>query len=126
MKSQAIILSAVTLFAEIFSAWSQVDLSADLETIRTNRHLPGLSAMAVKQGRIMAQGASGYRRQGQSVRLLTTDPIHIGSCTKWITATIAGRLVDRGVIAWTTRVRDLFNNDYTFKPSLYHAASDKL
>ena len=88
--------------------------------------MPGLSALAVKQGRIMAQGAAGYRRQGQSARVLVADPINIASCTKWMTATIAGRLVDRGIIGWDTRVRDLFTNYQTFDASFHDATLDQL
>lgn len=54
------------LVAGAASAWSQVAISTSLETIRVSHHLPGLSAMVFKQGRIMAQGATGYRRQGGS------------------------------------------------------------
>src|SRR5262245_23245139 len=88
----------------------QININGDLETIRTNRHMPGLSAMAIKQGRIIAQGAAGYRRQGVSTPLLVSDRINIASCTKWMTATVAGRLVDKGIISWNTRVRDVFTN----------------
>jgi len=120
-------LSVVSvLLGSDLPARSQVDVSNDLETIRTNRHMPGLSALAVKQGRIMAQGAAGYRRQGQSARVLVADPINLASCTKWMTATIAGRLVDRGIIGWDTRVRDLFTNYQTFDASFYDATLDQL
>src|SRR2546425_7437094 len=119
-------LFVVVLLGSDLPARSQVDVSNDLETIRTNRHMPGLSALAVKQGRIMAQGAAGYRRQGQSARVLVADPINIASCTKWMTATIAGRLVDRGIIGWDTRVRDLFTNYQTFDASFHDATLDQL
>jgi len=108
------------------SARSQDDVTADLESIRVNRHMPGLSAMAIKNGRIMAQGAAGYRRQGNSTPLLISDRINIGSCTKWMTATLAGRLVDRGIISWDTRVRDLFNDYQTFNSAFYDATLDQL
>ncbi len=120
-------LSAVTTVAVTSTtAQSQVDISSDLESIRLNRHMPGLSAMAVKQGRIMAQGATGLRRQGQAAPLLVSDPINIASCTKWMTATIAGRLVDRGVVSWNTRVRDLFTNYATFNTAFHNATLDQL
>jgi len=91
-------------------ARGQVDISSDLETIRTNRHMPGLSALVIKQGHILAQGAAGFRRQGQCEPLLVTDRINIASCTKWMTATLAGRLADRGLIGWDTRVCELFTH----------------
>jgi CubicO group peptidase (beta-lactamase class C family) len=102
------------------------DISADLESIRTNFHLPGISAMAIKQGRIVALGACGVRRQGQTTPLLVTDPINIASCTKWFTATIAGRLVDRGLISWNTRVRDLFTNYAVFNSAFHDVTLDQL
>ncbi len=88
--------------------------------------MPGLSAMAIKNGRIIAQGAAGYRRQGDSTPLLVTDRINIASCTKWMTASIAGRLVDRGLISWNTRVRDLFTDYATFNTAFYDATLDQL
>ncbi len=106
-------------------AWAQADVSGELETIRTNRHMVGLSAMAIKGGRILAQGAAGFRRQGQSAPLLVTDRINIASCTKWMTATIAGRLVDRGVITWDIRVCDLFTNYPAFNPAFTNATLDQ-
>ena len=42
-----------------------------------------------------------------------------------MTATIAGRLVDRGIITWTTRVRDLFTNYQTFHESFHNATLDQ-
>ncbi len=108
-------------------AWSQTDVSTDLETIRANRNMPGLSAMVIKQGHILAQGATGVRREGSSTPLLVTDPINLGSLHQVDDcATIAGRLVDRGIINWDTRVRDLFDNYQTFNPAFYDVTLDQL
>ena len=82
--------------------------------------------MVIKGGHILAQGATGHRREGSITPLLVTDPINLGSCTKWMTATIAGRLVDRGIIGWNTRVRDLFDNYLTFNTQFYDATLDQL
>lgn len=120
------LLIGIALSFVSIPAWGQIDVSSDLETIRINRHMPGISAMVVKEGRIMAQGAAGYRRQGNSAPLLVSDPINIASCTKWMTATIAGRLVDRGAISWDTRVRDVFTNYQTFHASFHNATLDQL
>ena len=87
-----ILVLNATLIVAIGTAWGQVDVSSGLETIRTNRHMPGISGMAIKQGHIVAQGAAGFRRQGTNTPFLVSDPVDIGSCTKWMTATIAGRL----------------------------------
>ena len=90
------------------------DVSADLNLIRMYYNMPGLSALAMSKGQIVAQGASGYRREGNSTPLLATDPINIASCSKWMTATLAGRLVDKKLLSWTTQVRDCFPNFESF------------
>jgi CubicO group peptidase (beta-lactamase class C family) len=92
-------------------------LDADLEQVRAQYHLPGITAMVVKDGRIVAVGAAGVRRYGQPTPITPEDPVNIASCTKWMTATLAARLVDQGVITWDTRVRDIFSNYATFHPS---------
>ncbi len=51
-------------------------------------------------------GAAGLRAIGQTPQVTTTDQWHIGSLTKAMTATLAGVLVERGRIDWSTRVRD--------------------
>ena len=79
-KLRLVRLSVVSLWlAYALPVWSQVDVSRNLETIRTNRQMPGISAMAIKKGRIVAQGAAGYRRQGDPTPLLVTDPVNLGS-----------------------------------------------
>ncbi len=104
----------------------QVDISEELEPIRSGSHLPGLSALALKGGRAFAWGAAGVRRQGDPERLRVTDRINIGSCTKWMTATLAGRLVDRGLIRWNSRVSDVFANARAFQPAFQRATLDQL
>jgi len=126
MKGSPQLFFFVLLTSQIPPASGQVDVSADLEKIRVRFHMPGLSAMAVKNGRLVAQGAAGYRRQGDNWPLLISDRINIGSCTKWMTATVAGRLVDRGQIGWSTRVRDLFTNYENFNPAFFDVTLDQL
>ncbi|CAF2430540.1 unnamed protein product [Rotaria sp. Silwood2] len=101
------------------------DVSADLTLIRVYYNMPGLSALALKKGEIVAQGASGYRRQGDSTPLLVTDPINLGSCSKWMTATLAGRLVDRKVLSWTTQIRECFPNYDSFNTSFHNATLEQ-
>ena len=126
MRSLVAYLSAAVLLGSIVAGLSQVDVSANLETYRNNRHMPGLMAMCIKQGRIIAQGAAGFRRQGETNKLVLTDRVNIASNTKWMTATIAGRLVDRGLISWNTRVSDLFTNYQSFNSAFTNATLDQL
>jgi CubicO group peptidase (beta-lactamase class C family) len=117
------------LFFQQFNNYGVVadidDISADLDRIRVKYNMPGLSALGLKKGQIVAQGASGYRRQGDSTPLLVTDPINLGSCSKWMTATVAGRLVDQKVLSWTTQVHECFSNYKSFDSAFHNATIEQ-
>lgn len=118
-------LLTVFLFHSSIIAAKIDDITADLAAIRVYFNMPGLAAMAVKNGQIVAQGATGYRRQGSNESLLITDSINIGSCSKWMTATIAGRLVDRKLLSWTTQVHEVFPNFKTFNSAFHNATVEQ-
>ena len=101
------------------------DISAELNITRTEQSLPGLSALVMKNGRIVAQGASGYRRQGDPTLLLATDRINLGGTALWMTATLAGRLVDRKFISWTTRVYECFPNYKSFNSAFQNTTFEE-
>jgi len=52
------------------------------------------------------EGVAGLRQAGGAGRLQRDDWFLIGSTTKAMTAEIAGRLVERGTIAWTTTLAE--------------------
>ncbi|RFB74082.1 class A beta-lactamase-related serine hydrolase [Herbaspirillum sp. 3R11] len=70
--------------------------------------LPALAAAVVQDGRIIAAGAVGTRKVGSGIAVTVNDRFHIGSDTKAFTATLAGILVDRGTMAWTTTLGEAF------------------
>ncbi|CAF0951936.1 unnamed protein product [Adineta ricciae] len=110
-----------------YSASATIDnLNADFERIRLQFHMPGLSGLAMKNGEIVGQGEAGFRRQGNPSSLLVTDRINIGSCSKWMTATVAGRLVDRGLISWTTPIHTCFPNYTSFNCAFRSATLEQL
>ena len=39
-----------------------------------------------------------------------TDPFHLGSVTKSVTATLIGKLVEQGVLSWNTRLGDVLTD----------------
>lgn len=114
------------LAVSCYSSLGQVDESAGLESIRANNSLPGLSAVMVKQGIVVARGAAGKRRVGNSTPLLISDRVNMASCTKFMTATIAARLVDQKKITWNTRVRDVFAGSGKFHASFRDVTLDEL
>jgi CubicO group peptidase (beta-lactamase class C family) len=87
------------------------DVAADLEKIRALHDVPGLVAVAVRGDRIVAQGVAGVRRRGDAERLALGDRMHLGSCTKAMTATLCALLVAEGKLRWEDRPAETFAKD---------------
>jgi CubicO group peptidase (beta-lactamase class C family) len=83
-------------------------LAEALESIRTKHHLPALAAAAVREEKVIALEAVGFRKASERVPVTAEDQWHIGSCTKSMTATLAAMLVEDGKIAWTTTIDAAF------------------
>jgi CubicO group peptidase (beta-lactamase class C family) len=73
-----------------------------LEIVRREFDLPALAALAIREGRIIAQGAVGERKLGSGKAVTIHDKFHLGSITKPMTATLAARLVEQGKLRWHT------------------------
>lgn len=70
--------------------------------------VPGLVGAVVAGDRVAALGAAGVRRRGSAAPLEVGDPMHLGSCTKAMTATLCAALVAEERIAWDASVRAAF------------------
>lgn len=84
------------------------DISANLEPVRVQYHLPACASAVVEDGRIIAIGATGVRCCNRDVRVTVDDVWHIGSCTKSMTAALVGVMVDQEKLRWDTCVADAF------------------
>lgn len=85
-----------------------LDLAPQLEPIRTTHNLPALGCAVVMSNRIVALGVVGIRKQGVTEPVTINDRWHHGSMTKSTTAVLAAKLVEEGVLTWTTKLADLF------------------
>jgi CubicO group peptidase (beta-lactamase class C family) len=83
-------------------------LDRTLERIREDLRLPALAAVLIRSGEIVEVGAVGVRAVGSPEPVTAGDRWHLGSVTKSMTATLAGVLVEQGVIDWSTTVGDVF------------------
>ncbi len=79
-----------------------------LAPVRDTNHLPGLIGAILTGDRITAIGSVGIRKIGSAQPFRVTDQIHLGSCTKAMTATIIGTLVDEGKLTWGSTLREVF------------------
>jgi CubicO group peptidase (beta-lactamase class C family) len=79
-----------------------------LGPIRDEHHLPGLIGAILIGDRLAAAGAIGIRKIGSTQPIKATDQMHIGSCTKAMTATMIGSLVEKGKLSWNSSFRTVF------------------
>jgi CubicO group peptidase (beta-lactamase class C family) len=84
------------------------DLAAQLAPIRTTHNLPALGCAVVMANRIVGLGMVGVRKHNVTEPVTIGDHWHHGSMTKSMTAVLAAKLVDEGLITWTTKLADLF------------------
>ncbi len=98
-------LTFIALTASLIAA-EPLDISAELEILRVKNKLPACAAAVIEDGRITVIGATGLRRSDRDVRVTLGDLWHIGSCTKSMTATLAGMLVDAGKLRWDMALPD--------------------
>ncbi len=92
------------------TALDAAGLRDGLEAIRAKHRVPALGALIMDSSGTLWQGATGRRQQTSKEPVSVEDRWHLGSCTKAMTATLAARLVERGVIAWETRLVEVMPN----------------
>ncbi|MEM9410786.1 MAG: serine hydrolase domain-containing protein [Planctomycetota bacterium] len=68
--------------------------------------IPGLVAGIISEDGKLEAGAAGIRKWGTEKFIQPTDLVHIGSCTKAMTATLIGILVDEGKLSFDTTIAD--------------------
>lgn len=78
-----------------------------IQHFRAQYGLPALAAIVVRSDSILALAATGVRRLGTRDTVRLTDRFHIGSNGKAITATVIARLVEEGLLTWSTRPVDV-------------------
>jgi CubicO group peptidase (beta-lactamase class C family) len=84
------------------------DVRAVLEEARKKYKLPALGVALVAAGKVETIATVGVRKWGDPTPVTDTDPFHLGSNTKTMTATLAAILVVRGKLRWETTLADVF------------------
>lgn len=79
-----------------------------LHPLREAHGLPALAGLVIRSGRVGGIAAVGSRRAGSAEAVTVDDPWHLGSCTKAMTATLIGRLVEGGSLRWDSALGELF------------------
>lgn len=80
-----------------------------LAPIRDEHKVPGLIGGIVYGEALVAIGAVGDRKIGTGPALRVNDKMHIGSCTKAMTATCLARLVEKHSLNWNSTIGTVFS-----------------
>ncbi|MDQ0316501.1 serine hydrolase domain-containing protein [Amorphus orientalis] len=99
------------LIATAPAAVAMDDVASILEPIRESQDVPALAGAVTKNGEIIAAGVVGTRVYGMDIPVELDDRFHLGSDTKAMTATIAGQMVEDGLISWDSTVGDVLGED---------------
>lgn len=84
-------------------------LAAVIEAIRVKEGLTALAVGLIVQGRTEAVAATGVREYGRAAPVTAADRFMIGSCSKSLTSTLAGIMVDEELIGWQTTIGQVFS-----------------
>lgn len=76
------------------------DLQTWVDKVQRESQHPAVFAGVVRGEDSPLVVASGVRKQGDSPAVTDADLIHLGSCTKALTAVMMARLVDQGKLTW--------------------------
>lgn len=72
--------------------------------IVTEDKAPGITAAIISSRGVLAMGSAGVRKAGSDRALTNHDLVHLGSCTKAMTAIMLATLVAEGKLGWDTKL----------------------
>jgi len=75
-----------------------------LSEIVNDGKAPGMIAAIISSEGVIAIGSAGERKAGSGIVFTTNDVVHLGSCTKAMTATMLATLVAEGKLSWDTKL----------------------
>jgi len=109
-KLTVCVLAAIAMTASVATpcAAQQVTmLDEELKPFLESQDIPGVAAAVLRGDRLVAFGAAGVTVEGTDESVSFTNRWHIGSCTKAMTATMIGQLIDSKFLDWDTTVIDV-------------------
>ena len=86
------------------------DLRGLLTDIHERTGVPGLAAAFVRDGEVVAQATVGVDAVGEDAAIGDDARFHLGSVTKSMTALWIARVVEEGVLEWTTTVGEALDD----------------
>ncbi|MEO1129263.1 MAG: serine hydrolase domain-containing protein [Planctomycetota bacterium] len=103
----ACIISCLTASVALGQHDAAAPLDEALQKIVDAHNVPGLTALLMVDGEVVQHSAVGLRAIGKPEAFTPDDLVHIGSCTKAMTATLAAMLVEEGLLTWDSTIGDV-------------------
>lgn len=110
----AVVAACLALSTPVLAqqAPASVDNAAALNTLldeamAENPGVPAMAVLVIRDGAVAEQAVRGVRASDTAVPALIDDRWHIGSDAKAMTATMIARLVERGVLSWSTPLKSM-------------------
>jgi D-alanyl-D-alanine carboxypeptidase len=98
-----------------------------LTQVMERTKVPALSAIVVQDGQVVGQATVGVRKKGDPAPAERGDLFHLGTCTKAITATLIGELVEEGKLRWDSTILEVLGPEVPeIHPALMGVTVDQL
>jgi CubicO group peptidase (beta-lactamase class C family) len=101
--SPVFVLATLCLAAPAFA----VDLEPILSSAMAGTNTPALAMLVMRDGKIESEAVRGLRRNDRNDPARIGDMWHLGSDGKPMTTAMIARLVDRGILKWTTPLSEM-------------------
>ncbi|XZE45692.1 serine hydrolase domain-containing protein [Pirellulaceae bacterium SH467] len=85
-----------------------LEISKQLERIRQQFEFPGMVCGKLTKHGEISIAVCGVAKEGQSLPLEKNSLLHLGSCTKSMTATLVALHVEEGKLKWDSSLKSLF------------------
>lgn len=109
MKNIIVSILALIFSIPLFSQAEDIpkNISEYAEKVRKDWKIPGMSVAVIKGDSTILMEGFGVKRQGGKDSVRSNTMFHIGSMSKAFTATAIASLVDKGLLSWESRVKDI-------------------
>ena len=102
----SIVIFLISLSTHV-SSNAAVPLEVTIQETIEEFDIPAMAAMTIYGDKIVDSAVAGVRVRGTDEKATLDDLWHLGSCTKSMTATIAGRLIEKGKLKWESTIAEV-------------------
>jgi CubicO group peptidase (beta-lactamase class C family) len=104
-KKKLIVIFLISLGTHV-SSTAAVPLEVTIQETIEEFDIPAMAAMTIYGDKIVDSAVAGVRVRGTDEKATLDDLWHLGSCTKSMTATCAGRLIEKGILKWESTIAE--------------------